>query len=243
MSEQYFSATPSSPDQRRTVTARIWDRDYTFTTASGVFSRDRLDLGTSVLLRSVDPPHGAGEYLDLGCGYGPIACALAAESTARVWAVDVNQRALELVDANAAAAGVADRVRPVLPDGVPDDLRFDEIWSNPAIRIGKEELHRMLLRWLPRLAPDGTAWLVVGKNLGADSLQRWLSTQGFGCDRHASAKGFRILRVRPPTTTAALIDDDETANAGSPVDGVATVDGRGPRPGVDGEADGLGGDS
>ena len=199
MSEQYFSATPSSPDQRRTVTARIWDRDYTFTTASGVFSRDRLDLGTSVLLRSVDPPHGPGEYLDLGCGYGPIACALATESAGRVWAVDVNERALGLVADNAAALGLSeDRVRAVPPDGVPDDLRFDEIWSNPAIRIGKDELHRMLLRWLPRLAPGGTAWLVVGKNLGADSLQRWLTGAGFSCARHASAKGFRVLRVTHP---------------------------------------------
>lgn len=196
--DQYFSATPSSKDQRRTVTARIWDRDYTFTTASGVFSRDRLDLGTSVLLRSVDPPRRPGEYLDLGCGYGPIACALATESAdqgARVWAVDVNERALDLVAANAEALGVAEQVRAVPPDGVPDEVRFDEIWSNPAIRIGKEELHRMLLRWLPRLAPDGTGWLVVGKNLGADSLQRWLIGEGFGCARHASAKGFRVLRV------------------------------------------------
>jgi 16S rRNA G1207 methylase RsmC len=195
VSEQYFSSAPSSADQRRTVTARIWDRDYTFTTASGVFSRDRLDLGTSVLLRSVDPPTGTGTYLDIGCGYGPIACALAAESAGEVWAVDVNERALELTAANASALGLAERVHPALPDGVPGDLRFDEIWSNPAIRIGKEELHRMLLRWLPRLSPDGVAWLVVGKNLGADSLQRWLTEQGFGCDRHASAKGFRVLRV------------------------------------------------
>ena len=200
MSEQYFSSAPSSADQRRTVTARIWDRDYTLTTASGVFSRDRLDLGTSVLLRSVEPPTGTGTYLDLGCGYGPIACALATESAGEVWAVDVNERALELTAANAAALGLAERVHPALPDDVPADLRFDEIWSNPAIRIGKEELHRMLLHWLPRLSADGVAWLVVGKNLGADSLQRWLTEQGFGCDRHASAKGFRVLRVAPGTT-------------------------------------------
>ncbi len=197
MSEQYFSSAPSSADQRRTVTARIWDRDYTFATASGVFSRDRLDLGTSVLLRSVEPPTGTGTFLDLGCGYGPIACALATESDGEVWAVDVNERALELTAANAAALGLAERVHLVLPDDVPADLRFDEIWSNPAIRIGKDELHRMLLRWLPRLSADGVAWLVVGKNLGADSLQRWLTEHGYGCDRHASAKGFRVLRVAP----------------------------------------------
>lgn len=196
MADQYFTAEPSSDDVRRTVRARIWGREYEFGTSSGVFSRDRLDLGTSVLLREVDPPTGGGTFLDLGCGYGPIACALATEAEqADVWAVDVNARALELTAANAKALGVADRLRAALPDDVPDGLSFDEIWSNPAIRIGKPELHRMLLRWLPRLNPDGVAWLVVGKNLGADSLQRWLAEQGFGSDRHASAKGFRVLRV------------------------------------------------
>nr|WP_241994870.1 methyltransferase [Kribbella sp. VKM Ac-2568] len=174
----------------------MWGREYTFTTATGVFSRDRLDLGTSVLLREVQPPSGGGTYLDLGTGYGPIACALAVEAPeAQVWAVDVNNRALELTAENAKAADVADRVHPALVDDVPADLRFDEIWSNPAIHIGKPELHRMLLHWLARLAPGGVAWFVVGKNLGADSLQRWLTEQGYPCERTASAKGFRVLRV------------------------------------------------
>jgi 16S rRNA (guanine1207-N2)-methyltransferase len=197
VADQYFTAEPASDDVRRTVPARIWGRDYTFTTAAGVFAKDKLDIGTSVLLRSTEPPARPGAFLDLGCGYGPIACALAVEAAeAQVWAVDVNTRALELTEANADTAGVAGRVHPVLPDQVPADVRFDQIWSNPPIRVGKTELHELLLRWLPRLAPGGEAWLVVGKNLGADSLQRWLTDQGFGCERHASAKGFRVLRAR-----------------------------------------------
>ena len=196
MADHYFSAEPTSADVRRTVQARIWGRDYTFTTATGVFSRDRLDLGTSVLLREVKPPSSKGTILDLGTGYGPIAVALAVEAPeAEVWAVDVNSRALELTAENAKAAGVATRVHPVLTDGVPDDVRFDEIWSNPAIHIGKPELHKMVLHWLARLAPAGVAWFVVGKNLGADSLQRWLTEQGYPCERTASAKGFRVLKV------------------------------------------------
>lgn len=155
-----------------------------------------MDIGTAVLLREVDPPTGSGTFLDLGTGYGPIACAIAVEAQeAQVWAVDVNTRALELTAENAKAAGVADRVHPVLPDGVPADVRFDEIWSNPAIHIGKAELHKMLLLWLGRLAPGGVARFVVGKNLGGDSLQRWLTEQGYLCDRTGSAKGFRVLRA------------------------------------------------
>jgi 16S rRNA (guanine1207-N2)-methyltransferase len=196
VADHYFSAEPGSADVRRTVEARIWGREYTFTTATGVFSRDRLDIGTSVLLREVTPPTGSDTFLDLGTGYGPIACALAVEAPdAVVWAVDVNTRALELTAENARTAGVADRVHPALPDDVPANVVFDQIWSNPAIHIGKPELHKMLLLWLARLAPDGVAWFVVGKNLGGDSLQRWLTDQGYPCERTGSAKGFRVLRA------------------------------------------------
>ncbi len=83
------------------------------------------------------------------------------------------------------------------PGTVPAGLRFDELWSNPPIRIGKQALHALLLTWLPRLSPGGRAVLVVGKNLGADSLQRWLEGQGFATVRVGSAKGFRVLEVRP----------------------------------------------
>ncbi|MFI6673870.1 class I SAM-dependent methyltransferase [Kribbella sp. NPDC050470] len=199
MADHYFSAEPGSADVRRTVEARIWGREYTFTTATGVFSRDRLDIGTAVLLREVDPPTGTGTYLDLGTGYGPIACALAVEAPkAEVWAVDVNTRALELTAENAQRAGVGDRVHAVLPDAVPAEVWFNQIWSNPAIHIGKPELHKMLLLWLGRLAPGGVGWFVVGKNLGGDSLQRWLTDQGYPCERTGSAKGFRVLRATNP---------------------------------------------
>ena len=73
---------------------------------------------------------------------------------------------------------------------------FDEIWSNPPIRIGKEALHELLLTWLPRLAPGGRMVMVVGKNLGGDSLQRWLTEQGWPTERLASSKGFRVLETR-----------------------------------------------
>lgn len=196
MSDHYFDRSPTSDDQRRDVTARIWDREMVFTTSSGVFSHDGLDKATAVLLRHSTPPT-AGVVLDLGCGWGPIACAVAAAG-ATVWAVDVNERALELTRLNAERLGVT--VHAVFPEDVPDDLVVDQIWSNPPIRIGKQALHDLLLQWLPRLSPDGVARLVVGKNLGADSLQRWLVEQGWPTDRVDSGKGFRILEVRRPPT-------------------------------------------
>lgn len=198
MSAHYFSETPSGPEHRRPIEIEVWGRRLALTTANGVFAGDGLDRGTEVLLRESAPPTGAPAVLDLGCGWGPIALGIAlACPGARVDAVDVNERALGLCRDNASALGVADRVRAVRPDEVEPGRTYDQIWSNPPIRIGKEALHELLLTWLPRLAPGGEARLVVSKNLGADTLQRWLVEQGYGCDRVASSKGFRVLVVTP----------------------------------------------
>jgi 16S rRNA (guanine1207-N2)-methyltransferase len=194
VSEHYFSSTPEGPERRRTITARIWGEKLELITANGVFAGDGLDLGTAVLMRESPAPHGNSRLLDLGCGYGPIAIALAlACPGAVVDAVDVNDRAVALCRDNARALGVADRVRAHRVEDTDPDVRYGEIWSNPPIRIGKPALHALLLSWLPRLEPDGIARLVVGRNLGADSLQRWLIDQGFPTERTASAKGFRVL--------------------------------------------------
>ncbi len=199
MDEHYFSADPSVAFRRLPVRATVWGRELALTSGSGVFAQGRLDVGTAVLFRETEPPapSGASRYLDLGCGYGVIGLALACVVPGSdVRAVDVNERAVLLANENAAALGVADRFRATTPDGVPAEETYDEIWSNPPIRIGKEALHALLLTWLPRLAPGGRAVLVVGRNLGADSLQRWLGDQGFPTERRASSKGFRVLETR-----------------------------------------------
>jgi 16S rRNA (guanine1207-N2)-methyltransferase len=203
VSDHYFSGRPRSPEVRQSVTLSVWGLTLEVQTATGVFSAGRLDIGTSVLFRQTSPPTRPGRYLDLGCGYGAIACALAVSvAGAEVWAVDVNERALDLTRDNALSCAVSERVVTALPDDVPPGVGFDEIWSNPPIRVGKAALHDLLLRWLPRLAPHGRAVLVVGRHLGADSLQRWLHDNGWRCDRIASAKGFRVLEVRSPPVSA-----------------------------------------
>ncbi len=203
----HYFTTPSAPEKRRNLEVRFWDTDWRFTTANEVFSSDGLDLGTAVLLRESAPRAEATRLLDLGCGWGVIAVALATACPgAVVDAVDVNPRALALTADNALAHRVGDRVRALAPDAVEPDVSYDEIWSNPPIRIGKEALHALLLTWLPRLRPGGVARLVVGRNLGADSLQRWLIEQGWACERVGSAKGFRVFAVRaanPAITSGA----------------------------------------
>ena len=197
--EHYFSASPSGPEARRTIRLSLPDLSLDLVTDRGVFSGDRVDSGTKVLLSEVAVPADlAGDVLDLGCGYGPIAVTVARRAAgATVWALDVNERALALTAENAAAAGVGDRVRPVLATDVPEEIVFSAIYSNPPIRVGKAALHALLSTWLGRLAADGRASLVVHKHLGSDSLAAWLAGEGFPVRRLGSRVGYRLLEVGP----------------------------------------------
>lgn len=202
--DHYFSASPASADERRQITVTLDGRAFSLETAPGVFSPGRVDLGTTVLLDTVGAPP-AGSVLDLGCGWGPIALTAALrEPSARVTALDVNERALDLLTRNvarvAASAPSLAPIAAVTADGIDPAERFDAIWSNPPIRIGKQALHDLLATWLPRLRQGGEAWLVVQKNLGSDSLAAWIAAQvddegsPWGeVEKVRSSKGFRVL--------------------------------------------------
>jgi len=200
--EHYFSPRTATDDARFPLRVRLAGQDVELASSSSVFSGRGLDKATAVMLDRLDAlsevPAGA-RLLDLGCGWGPIALTAAlTHPDAEVWAVDVSARARELTAQNAHRLGLTN-VRVIAPEEVPGDLLLDVIWSNPPIRIGKPALHALLLEWIGRLAPQGTAALVVGRNLGADPLARWLAEQlpGRSVTKVASAKGFRVLEVGP----------------------------------------------
>ena len=197
-SDHYFTPAPDSTLKLRQVTVHLHGAEHELTTANAVFSPEHIDTGTQVLLNNAPTPPPGGDFLDLGCGWGPISLHLAlASPRATIWAVDVNERALDLVRRNAEKLGLTN-VTAVLPDQVPEHVTFRTIWSNPPIRVGKTELDSLLRTWLPRLEPGSDAWLVVQRNLGSDSLQRWLDgdlPDEFSTARHAISKGFRVLRV------------------------------------------------
>jgi 16S rRNA G1207 methylase RsmC len=193
--EQYFERSPSSTESGKTFDWHLDGREVRVDTAGGVFSRRGLDDGTEFLIDRVAAPPSQGVALDLGCGWGALAITLATRSPElRVWAVDVNERAVALTKQNASRNGLRN-ITAVLADEIPGDLTFDVIWSNPPIRIGKRQLHELLQTWLNRLSPQGVAWLVVSRHLGADSLTSWLSEQGWTCERVGSRHGYRLLRV------------------------------------------------
>ena len=190
----YFAAAPTARRRPGHIIVDVHGDRFELATDSATFSPRRLDPGTAFLLDAAPAPPPAGTFLDLGCGYGPIAAVLArTRPDAHVVAVDVNERSRELCARNATDLGCTN-VEVLAPDDVDPALRFDLIWSNPPIRIGKDALHELLLRWFERLTPDGEAVLVMGRNLGADSMQRWLGEQGFPTERLASKRGYRLLR-------------------------------------------------
>ena len=192
----YFNEDPEVPSARKRIDVSLPDGSFSIETDTGVFSHGRVDSGTKVLLMEAPALPTSGHVLDLGCGAGPIAMTMARRSPeSSVWAVDVNERARQLTRDNASALGLTN-VTVASPDEVPDSVIFDVIWSNPPIKVGKQELHDLLNRWLARLSPDGYAVLVVNKNLGSDSLAKWLTEHGWTVKRISSRQGFRVLTVK-----------------------------------------------
>ena len=199
--EQYFTDQPAaSAGERTKIEVTLGGKKLRLEGAEGVFSARHLDKATAVLLAEAPTPPGTGTFLDLGCGWGPLAISLGLLSPdSQVLAVDVSERARDLSRTNAQRAGVCLQV------GSPEEIfaaakaagGLDLIWSNPPVRIGKKPLQDLLLTWLPLLKSDGEAILVMGRNLGADSMQKWLCAQGFPTRRLASKKGFRLLAVSP----------------------------------------------
>ena len=179
----------------REITVRLAGRDVIVETAGGTFSPEHVDLGTRVLLDTVEPAEGT--ILDVGCGWGPIALEAAMQNPeAEVWAIDVNARARELTRRNAERHGLGN-VHVATPDEVPAGVEFDAIWSNPPIRVGKAELHAILEAWIPRLRSGGSAWLVVAKHLGADSLMKWLreTWPAASVSKAETSKGFWVIEL------------------------------------------------
>ena len=194
----YFASSPEGPLVPREITVTLNGNKYSVLTAGGVFSPEHIDQGTQVLLAHLEKANPSGNFLDIGCGWGPIALALALHSPkATIYAIDVNERSLELTKLNAERLGLSNIV-VCKPEEVPSEIEFDEIWSNPPIRVGKVVLHEILTLWIDRLTSGGTARLVVQKNLGSDSLHKWLIQEfddEFESTRIDTSKTFRVLKV------------------------------------------------
>jgi 16S rRNA (guanine1207-N2)-methyltransferase len=195
--DHYFSATPSGEARLRPVSFSVADQELTLNAAAGTFSSEKLDKGTAVLLKLSNRFPSTGRVLDLGCGWGPIGISIAKlQPGTEVWAVDVNSRSVELANQNSKEL-LIENFKAVTPEQLPTDLKFNEIWSNPPIRIGKPALHQLLMTYLERLTESGRAMLVVQKQLGAESLLSWLADQNsqWRVTRVLNEKGYWVIEV------------------------------------------------
>ncbi len=195
--QHYFSEQPQADAKTHPVEFELEGTTFRLTAASGTFSSTRLDPGTKVLLNESAFFPESGIVLDIGCGWGPISLAIATlRPNTSVLGLDVNARSLELAQSNAESLQL-NNFKAVRADDIPKDLMLDGIWSNPPIRVGKSVLHGLMETWLPRLRPGASAMLVVQKQLGAESFQKWLSERfpDFVVVRHSIDKGYRVIRV------------------------------------------------
>lgn len=195
--EHYFSEQPDSVAKAHEIQFDAAGHHFSAKSESGTFSVQKLDRGTEILLRLSDHFPTSGDVLDIGCGWGPISLSIAkSRPETRLWALDVNQRSLRLTGENAKRNGL-NNITPVIASEIPSDLYFSGIWSNPPIRVGKAVLHDLMKTWLRRLMPGASAYLVVQKQLGAASFEKWLATEfdQMNVDRPYQDKGYRVIRV------------------------------------------------
>ncbi|MGA1170908.1 MAG: class I SAM-dependent methyltransferase [Aquiluna sp.] len=202
MTQHYFSEDPGVERRQRTIRFEVAGREIEALSISGTFSTTKLDPGTKVLLSLHEHFPTSGDVLDIGCGWGPIAISIALSSPqTQVYAVDINERAVSQTRENAKRLGL-ENITAVLPTELELDQKFDAIWSNPPIRIGKSALHELMNTYLPRLRPGGSAYLVVQKQLGAESFQKWLASEFDDCQvtKVENSKGYRVIRVKAPAS-------------------------------------------
>ena len=144
--EHYFTSDPTVKSEERFLTYQIKERDFSFISDNGVFSKNHVDMATDLLLKTIYQ-ETKGEVLDIGCGYGVIGITLATSiKVNQVTMLDVNHRALELAKRNANRNGVSKKVKVIESDGlsqIAPEEKFDTIVTNPPIRAGKAVIYQM----------------------------------------------------------------------------------------------------
>lgn len=200
--EHYFSASPQAKHDPGEVTLKVAGRSLTLQTDAGVFSKERIDRGTRLLIEAMVrgnlplPEHGA--FLDLGCGYGPLGLAMAIlRPEADVYMVDVNERAVGLAQENASRHGL-DRVQVAQGEGLGPfrDVSFHVIVTNPPLRTGKKNVHALLEQAYGALLPGGVLAVVIRTQQGARSMERFLQDMAEQVDEVEKGGGFRVYVAR-----------------------------------------------
>ncbi|RAK16733.1 16S rRNA (guanine1207-N2)-methyltransferase [Anoxybacillus vitaminiphilus] len=198
MSEHYYSKKPSSSSNPQTWTFQLRGRLFTFTTDSGVFSKKEVDFGSRLLIESFKQPEIEGDFLDVGCGYGPIGLSIAKDFPERkVEMIDINERAIELANKNKAINQVDNVViyQSDLFEHVGNKM-FAAILTNPPIRAGKSVVYAIFEQSFAHLLPDGELWIVIQKKQGAPSALEKLQSLFSEVEVVEKKKGYYIIKAK-----------------------------------------------
>jgi 16S rRNA (guanine1207-N2)-methyltransferase len=196
LSEHYYTARPETAHDEAVFTATLRGMAFTFITDSAVFSRERVDFGSALLIEAMQIEQ-SDTVLDLGCGYGPIgmtAAKLAPQG--QVYMVDVNERAAALARRNLAENGVTNaEVRT--GDGLDPvrGLTFDKVLTNPPIRAGKQTIYRMIEDAQAALKPGGSIYVVIQTKQGAPSMKKKLAELFSDVEDVERQAGYHVFRA------------------------------------------------
>ena len=187
----HYYTNEATPDIPSVFTFQLDQETYRMKSNAGVFSKDKLDEGTRVLLETVlANADGGGPVLDMGCGIGPVALVIASRWKVPVTAIDVNEKAAGLARENTRGLDVT-----VLTADHVEGNGYRNILINPPIRTGKETVYRLLDECVRALAPEGVLWIVMRKDHGVKSAVKHLEEQGCRVERVNRDKGFWVLKV------------------------------------------------
>ena len=192
--EHYFTEDPKSKARFGLIRAFLRGKPFEFLTSSGVFSKNRIDLGTRLLIECMVLPE-RGCLLDVGCGYGAVGIAAAVfNPNLHVVMVDVNRRALWLARQNIVKNLVVDvEVRRSNLYGSVGDLLFDCVVSNPPVSAGMETVKAMVCGAPKSMAKKGVFQMVVRSKVGGKRLRDFFEEAFGNVDVLARESGYRVL--------------------------------------------------
>ncbi len=191
----YFKTDENLKSEIKKITYNYKLYDFCFYTDNGVFSKDKIDYGSKLLLETyLDSSKQEGSVLDLGCGYGFLGIVIAKVNNSKLTMVDVNKRSLHLTKMNLKENNVtAEVIESNIYENITD--KYDVIIVNPPIRAGNEVIDLMLLEAKNYLNKDGSLWFVMRKDHGAKSYEKKLEKE-YILEKVNKSKGFYIFKVK-----------------------------------------------